>query len=281
MEKKIWLLCGWMLLLSACGREKEAKAGLERARVLYEERQFAAAKNAIDTLRMRYPEEVAVLKESLTLMRLVERGESERNIAFCDSMIPIRAEEAEAMKKNFVLEKDTVYEDVGHYVWKQKTVERNVERSYIRCGVDEKGEIYLASVFFGRAPLNHTGLKFCTPDGAYAETASVPYDGGVNYRFKDLGNTTEIVTYKAENGIDAIKFICELDDKARVKAEYTGGKPFSLMLSNDDKKAIRATFELAVILSDLEKMRREKEKSMKKITYIDQKLGSGEMLKKN
>ena len=53
------------------------------------------------------------------------------------------------------------------------------------------------------------------------------------------------------------------------------------MLSNDDKKAIRATFELAVILSDLEKMRREKEKSMKKITYIDQKLGSGEMLKKN
>jgi len=140
MEKKIWLLCGWMLLLSACGREKEAKAGLERARVLYEERQFAAAKNAIDTLRMRYPEEVAVLKESLTLMRLVERGESERNIAFCDGLIPIRAEEAEAMKKNFVLEKDTVYEDVGHYVWKQKTVERNVERSYIRCGVDEKGE---------------------------------------------------------------------------------------------------------------------------------------------
>ena len=36
-----------------------------------------------------------------------------------------------------------------------------------------------------------------------------------------------------------------------------------------------------VILSDLEKMRWEKEKSMKKITYIDQKLGSGEMLKKN
>ena len=66
MEKKIWLLCGWMLLLSACGREKEAKAGLERARVLYEERQFAAAKNAIDTLWIRYPEEVAILKKSLT-----------------------------------------------------------------------------------------------------------------------------------------------------------------------------------------------------------------------
>ena len=100
MKQYTIFLCGWMLLLSACGREKEARADLERAQVLYEERQFAAAKNAIDTLRIRYPKEVTVLKESLTLMRLVERGESERNIAFCDSMVPIRVEEAEAMKKN-------------------------------------------------------------------------------------------------------------------------------------------------------------------------------------
>lgn len=54
MKKYIIFLCGWMLLLSACGREKEARADLERARALYEDRQFAAAKNAIDTLRMRY-----------------------------------------------------------------------------------------------------------------------------------------------------------------------------------------------------------------------------------
>ena len=66
-----------------------------------------------------------------------------------------------------------------------------------------------------------------------------------------------------------------------MKAEYTGGKSFSFMLSNDDKKAIRVTFELAVILNDLKKMRRKKKKSMKKITYINQKLDSGEMLKKN
>ncbi len=281
MKKILIFLCGWMLLLSGCGKEKEARAYLEHAKALYESKQFPAAKNAIDTLRMRYPEEIAVLKESLTLMRLVERGESERNIAFCDSMMPIRAEEAESLKKGFVFEKDSVYEDIGKYVWKQKTVERNVGRSYIRCGVNEKGEIYLASVYFGRAPLNHTGVRFSTPDGTYAETASVPYDGGVNYRFKDLGNTTEIVTYNGENGIDAVKFIYGTDDKTRIKAEYTGGKPYSLTLSNEDKKAIRATFELAIVLSDLEAMRKEKEKSTKKIAYIDQKLNGGEILKKN
>lgn len=280
--RRILLLLGTaVLLLGGCGNEKEARKDLEHARQLYESRQYSAAKNAVDTLRIRYPKEVAVLKESLTLMRLIERGESERNIEFCDSLIPIRSEEAEKLKKGFVFEKDSAYEDIGRYIWKQKTLERNVGRSYIRCGVDEKGEIYLASVYFGRAPLNHTGLRLSTPDGSFAETASVPYDGGVNYRFKDLGNTTEIVTYKAENGIDAIKFVYGTDEKTRIKAEYTGGKRFSLTLSNDDKKAIRATFELAIVLSDLESMRKEKEKATKKIAYIDHKLNGGETLKKN
>ena len=262
----------FILLLSSCGKTKEARAHLEQAKQLYEMQEYTAAKNAIDTIRVLYPREIEVLKDALTLMRMVERGESQRNIAFCDSLMPIRMEEAEKLKTGFVLEKDSVYEDIGNYVWKQRTIEQNVERSYIRCGVDEKGEIYLASVYFGSKPLNHTGLKLSTPDGLFAETTAIPYDGGMNYRFKDMGNTTEVVTYKGENCIDAVNFVYSVDDKARIKAEYTGGSNFSLNLSENDKKAIRATFDLAVVLSDIETMRREKEKSTKKIMYIDAKL---------
>ena len=75
------------------------------------------------------------------------------------------------------------------------------------AGSTKKGEIYLASVFYGGAPINHTGIKVSTKDGQFAETAAIPYDGGVNYRFKDLGKTTEVVTYKGEKGLDAAKFI--------------------------------------------------------------------------
>lgn len=262
----------FILLLSGCGKTKEARAHLEQATQLYETEQFTAAKNAIDTIRVLYPHEIEVLKDALTLMRMVERGESERNIAFCDSLMPVRMEEAEKLKAGFVLEKDSLYEDIGNYVWKQRTIEQNVERCYIRCGVDEKGEIYLASVYFGSKPLNHTGLKLSTSDGLFAETVAIPYDGGMNYRFKDMGNTTEVVTYKGENCLDAVNFVYSVDEKARVKVEYTGGAKFSLNLSENDKKAIRATYDLAVVLSDIETMRREKEKSTKKIMYIDAKL---------
>jgi len=267
------LLC-FILLLGGCGKTKEARAHLEQAKQLYETQQYAAAKSAIDTIRVLYPREIEVLKETLTLMRLVERGESERNIAFCDSLMPLRLEEAEKLKAGFLLEKDSVYQNIGNYVWKQRIIEQNVERSYVRCGVDEKGEIYLASVYFGSRPINHTGLKLSTSDGMFAETIAIPYDGGMNYRFKDLGNTTEVVTYKGEKCLDAVNFIYNAADKVTVKAEYTGGNKYSLNLTENDKKAIKATYDLAVVLSDIETMHREKEKSAKKIAYIDAKLNS-------
>jgi hypothetical protein len=267
---RIGLFC--LLLLTACGKSKEAREQLQQAQTLYQNEQFSAAKNEIDTLRIQFPREVEVLKEALVLMRLVERGESERNIAYCDSMMPVRLEEAEKLKKGFILEKDSAYQEIGNYVWKQQTVERNVERCYIRCGVDEKGEIYLASVYFGKRPLNHTGLKLSAPDGTHAETASIPYDGGMNYRFRDEGNITEVVTYKGEHCLEAMNFVYATADKVRIKVEYTGGTAFSLYLGENDKKIIRATCDLAAVLSDLETMRKEKEKSTKKILSIDSKL---------
>ncbi|MDR0757586.1 MAG: hypothetical protein LBF85_07065 [Tannerella sp.] len=273
---RVTVWCGMSALLmpaAGCGKTKEAREQLTHAHSLYESRRYTAAKNAIDTLRMNFPREVDVLKEALTLIRRVERAESEQNIAWCDSLLPIRLDEAERLKKGFVLEKNAEYEDVGNYVRQQLTVERNVERSYIRCGVDERGEIYLASVYFGSRPVNHTGLKLSAPDGTFVETATIPYDGGMNYRFKDGGNTTEVVTCKGENCIRAVQFICGTDKKTRIKAEYTGGTAaFAIYLTGADREAVRATYDLAVVLGDIERMRLEKEKSTKKILYLDSKL---------
>lgn len=258
--------------LTACNHDAEkASARLAKARAMYEQNEFFAAKSEIDSVRILYPKEVKALREALSLMRQVELKEAERNIAFCDSLLPIKQEEAETLKKGFVLEKDSVYEEIGNYIWKPQTIERNVQRSYIRTGVNEKGEMYLASVYYGGRPLEHTGIKLSTTGDVFAQTASIPYDGGLNYRFKDLGNTTEVVTYKGENGIEAIKLIYAHPND-RIKVEYTGGKPYILYMADADKKAVVATYDLAVVLSDIENMSKEKEKAEKKMAYLKKKL---------
>ena len=260
------------LFFTSCKDGKEAQKRLDEAKALYENKQFAAVKIVIDSINILYPKEVEIRKEALTLMRLTERGESAKNIAYCDSIIPIRISELDNLKKGFIFEKNPDYDDIGNYIWNTMTIERNVERSYIRCGVNEDGEMYITSLYFGIGPINHTGLKFSTSNNMFAETPAIQYDGGVNYRFKDNGNTSEIVTYKGENCKEVANFISIIDEKARVKAEYTGGKPYTLYLSDNDKKAIKATYELASVLSEITAMKKEKDKSEKKIMLINEKL---------
>ena len=272
MNKQFIVITVVCCMFAGCKKGNDAQNRLDKAKELYTSQQFASAKNEIDSIHLLFPREVAIRKEALNLMRHVERGECVRNIAYCDSLLPIRFKEVDMLKKGFIFEKDTAYDKMGKYIWSTMTVDRNIERSYIRCGVDEEGEMYIASVYFGSAPLNHTGLAFATNNGTHAETPSIPYDGGVNYRFKDLGNTTEVVTYKGINCQDITDMTLVVSEKERIKATYTGGKPFSLYLTDTDKKAIRATYELALVLKDIDSLQRERERSGKKIVLIDQKL---------
>lgn len=81
------------------------------------------------------------------------------------------------------------------------------------------------------------------------------------------------MTYKGEKGLDAAKFI-STNVKERIKAEYTGGKPYTIYIADGDKKAIAATFDLATVLSDLENLIKEKDKSTNRIAYLKNKLES-------
>lgn len=270
-------LCGlgFLLVLAACnGDAGEAAARLDKAEAYYEAGDFFSARNEIDSVRLLYPKEVDALKRGLELMRRVDYKEAQRNLAYCDSLLPIREKDAEELKAGFVLEKDTAFQEIGNYIWKQQTIERNVQRCYIRCGVDEQGEMYLASVYFGAKPIKHSGIKLSVKGDLFAETPSIPYDGGLNYRFEDMGNTTEVVTYKGEAGRDAIQFIYD-HAAERIRTEYTGGKPYVIYIADGDKKALVATYNLASALSDIERMKNERGKAEKKMAYLEQKLSQG------
>lgn len=266
--KRFLVSLTFLLILVGCSNEgKKVSLRLHKAEVYYEQKNYFAAKKEIDSIRSLYPKNVDALRGSLTLMRKVQLGESERNLAFCDSLLPIRKHDFEELKKNFVFEKDTVYENIGHYIWKWQTIERNLKRCYVRCGTDEKGEMYLASVFYGAKPLKHTSIKVTAPDHTFAETATIPYDGGVNYRFTDLGATTEVVTYYGEKGVNAIKFIYDNVDK-RLKINYLGGRPYIIYMAKADKEALTATYNLAMVLSDIDRMQKEATKASKRIAYL-------------
>lgn len=243
---------------------------LAHAEAMYERNEAMAAKSEIDTIRKYYSEDVKVMKASLLLLWKIELKEAERNIAYCDSLLPVRQAEAVRLSKDFILEKNE-YQAAGLYIHKQQMVEKNVERSYIRCSVSETGELTLISIYFGSAPINHTAIRISSRSGLFVHTATVPYDGGMNYRFKDLGNTSEIVNYKGSHCTDAVSFICS-NQKERLKVDYTGGKAYSIYMDEASGKAVLAASELAVALSDVSRLSKERNIAADKIAWLTEKL---------
>ena len=266
----IFLFFG-LLALSCSNDKKLAQENLSRARILCENNQFEAAKHSLDSLKANFPKEVGALKEGLQIMRQVETKELERNIQYCDSMLLIRIAQADSLKLLFVFEKDPEYDDIGKYIDKQQVLERNLGRSYIRSGVNELGEMYIASVYYGGGRIKHNQLKVSIPNQAYAETAVIPEDGGLNFSFQDLGMTTEVVTYqnKKDNGV--ILFIYN-NNKERLKAELSGGKPYSFFIGEGDKKSLIKIHDFSVVLSDIQRFNKEKIKANARIEYLSSKL---------
>ena len=81
MKKSVICIALAAVTLAACNNtEKEARARLNNAKSMYERNELFAAKSEIDSIRALYPKEFKVLKEGLSLMRMVEMKEAERNI---------------------------------------------------------------------------------------------------------------------------------------------------------------------------------------------------------
>jgi len=271
MNKKDFLICLFFILIACNSNKKQATAYLADAQKLYEQGEYTSSKNHIDSIKILFPKEFEVQRKGLRLRRQVEIEEQKRNLIFCDSMLTVRLAEADTMKSGFLFEKDTAYDDLGKYLDKSQRVEAKLQTSYIRTTVNELGEILLSSVYYGSRPIHHSRLKVSKSNGEYAETEIIPYDGGLNYFFVDGGMTTEVVTYAKGKDNGVIQFIDNNKDAA-LKAEYSGEKNYTFTISASDKNVLAKTFDFAVVLSDIEKLKKEKEKSTQRLEYLKGKL---------
>ena len=271
MNKKEYFICLLLFFIACNSNKKQATAYLEKAQKLYEQGEYALAKNDVDNIKELFPKEFGVQRQGLQLKRRIEVKEQEQHLIFCDSILIIRLAEAETMKPGFLFEKDPLYDDVGKYIDKNQQLEAKLQTSYIRTNVNELGEILFSSVYYGSRPIQHTQLKVSKTDGDYIETLPVPPDGGLNYSFIDGGATTEIVTYTKGKDNGVIQFI--YDNKESVlKAECLGKEKYTFTISSADKNVLVKTIDFAVILADIERLKKEKVKSSQRLLYLESKL---------
>lgn len=259
-------IIGICFITSCQESNKEAKAYLQNIRELYASKQYNLAKQKIDSIQILYPKAFEEIKEGLALLQDVRRAQDSEQIAFCDSMVAVLTVKTDSIKQGFILEKNKEYQETGRFVPKYLP-STSLSGNFLRSGVDEEGGLYIESVYIGSQ--FHNMVKVQTKDGIFAETLAVD-DDGLNFRFNNLGKQYEVIKFSKNDENGLAKFIYANNDKP-LTVTLKGKNSLTYPLSNLSKKAISDSYQLSLLISQIDSLTNVKEISLARIEYLNQK----------
>lgn len=257
-----------LTVLSGCGDggEKEAQKRLQKAEIALQQDNFSEAKLQIDSIKVLYPKAFEARKQGIRLMQQVDLKEQQKTLVYLDSMMQVKQLQFDSIKGNFVLEKDTAYQEVGNWFYPTQIVEKNIGRSFLRAQVNELGEMSLTSIYCAGGKLNHTSVKVSVGD-TFAETP-IAKD---SYVTTDLGRTIEKTDYKIGEDGGVAGFVVANQDK-NIQLQFVGDKTYRTTLQKNDRKAIVELMELSRILSGMEEIRKQQKEANLKIQFVTRKM---------
>ena len=264
MQKSALLIAGLCCLLAAC-EDVEQKAGerLLLARQALEAGQYDEAKIQIDSIKILYPKAFEARRAGIYLMQDIELAEQQKTLAWLDSLLQVRQQELDGFKDRFVLEKDTAYQQIGHYLAPSQVIEKNLHRSYLRFQADERGVMSLTSIYCGARNIHHTAVKVTAPDGTFAQTP-VSKD---SYETSDLGEQIEKADYKLGEDGGVIPFISQHRDQP-LSITYLGDRTYSTTMARADRQAAAEVYQLSQLLSSLTQIKKDMDEANRKINFI-------------
>ena len=166
---------------------------------------------------------------------------------------------AEKLKKNFRLDKDERYQDVGNYVYKLLRTESNAERCYLQATVSEKAEITLKSTYCGAGAIKYTRVELASGEET-VHSEEVPLDNVANHSFADGGLTWQMLSLKDEAALSLLNFI-STHQQDRIKVSLLGGKSYVYYLMDSEKKALGETYHFAIVMRDIARLEKEIQKA--------------------
>lgn len=268
MKKLGLIVVALALTLAGCNSdEKKASELFQRAEVSFAAEDYSLAKLQIDSIRTLYPKAFEVRKAAIGLMQQVDLKEQQQTLAYLDSVMAVKQASLDSIKGNYVLEKDTAYQEVGNYFYPTQVVEKNLGRSFLRAQVSETGEMSLTSIYCAGGNIHHTAVKVSVGD-LFAETPS----SSDSYETTDLGRAIEKADYKVGNDGGVADFIVANQDKKNIRLEFMGDRNYRTVMPASDVKAIVAIVDLAKILSSMEEIRKEQKEANLKIQFVTRKM---------
>lgn len=252
--KNIEFVLGIFLLtaLLSCGKsyKKQAEEKLSLAINICEQGDSLTALVQLDSVMFLFPEAVETTGKAKEFSKKINSEILYRKQDQYDRLTTQLTE----LEKLFNTEK-TEYDRFSQYIHKMQNFERRWNKSFIQLHLDERGELFISSNYYGEQWLNHIGLRVY--DGVFqAKTDSVQLTDPNNHHSEFMNTHWEKVSYKNGKDNGVIQFIADNADR-NLKAVFLGKRTYFIVLEDFDKKAVKDALALSNALK--QKIQIEKE----------------------
>lgn len=241
-----------------CGPSRKQKADdkILEISILKEKGNYNVARIKIDSFINDFPDQLEQVNIARRFLNEISKLEQERNLLYLDSMLSAKEALLAPMMKNFLLSDDYGAEKV--LIHKRQIPENNYNRTFLRANLNEKGDFYISSRYFGDKWIYHNQIKVYNQSQSVLSDV-VPEDGFDNRRFDDMAAKWEIVKFKygKDNGI--IDYIATHWQEP-LKVQFIGKGHTYIVMEKHDKEAIRDGYEISFVLKEIRKIKEEKKK---------------------
>lgn len=236
-------------LLAGCisRTEKESRVHFQRVDTLVAGHESRSALQLLDSIMIWYKEDYGIVGEAIKKRDTIALAYHQEVTGISESLLKGLEPRITALSADFLFTPGEPGQP-GTYVHKRQTLQSSWNRTFLKIGLNEEGDIWLTSHYYGKSWIDHTNLRVYEP-GSYILTDTIPLGHDWNRKVEDLGDRWETVEFREGSDAGAIAFIADNWQKS-VKVRLTGKTFHYIVLESYDKEAIRKGWELAQVLKE-------------------------------
>ncbi len=240
-------------ILAGCGPDEheKAKALVDEGYAKIEMGQLNTAKILADSVHKTYPKCVAERRLAKALEDTVVYIESQRTLAYSDSLLVTLLPQIDPLLKKFRYEKNDQYEDHGKYVHRLLNTGSNTSRCYIQAYVYDHRVTEVKSYYFGQNTLNQTAIEASVSEEVFRHD-------GTSHGF-DADGYHSILSFDGDKALEFLNFISSHQgDRIRINLLGTNRKNaetnYVYYLNDQEKIALQETYLLGILMNDIKQL---------------------------
>lgn len=234
---------------------------LDTANQYFKQEKYDEALQVLDSLNKTYPKEVEAREQALSLRRTIRLVRSSQDSLQFSHQLEILVQFTDSLYREFVLVEVPGMPDENIIRYKGYNPSASNEKgTFLDCYIANDGTLELIAATSGR---RIEGIAFIAVNESVGNTFvtsdTLAYDGGVNYRFENLGHHYERLTYTGDRAIKVAGFIANAPEDSTIKVTFgleNGKLGKSFILNPTAREAISKSYKYAKGLIDIAELQR-------------------------